>query len=123
MTRLALTPTQMVAKYPSLQPAANALDFAWTAAGADYADGASFTLTGKEILLVYNPDSSTHTVTISSVADPMQRTGNITSYVVGIGEYAVFPQFQREGWVQSDGKLYFAADNALVKFAVLRLAD
>jgi len=113
----------MPAKYPVLPITANALDITFTAAGADFADGAGFVMNEKDILIAYNPDSSAHTVTISSVVDPYNRTGNITSYSIGAGEHAVFPQFKKDGWAQSDGKLYFATDNALVQFAVLRLTD
>lgn len=123
MARLILTPKQLPAKYPATPITANALDFAFTAAGADFADGAGFTLTGNEVAIVYNPDSSARTVTVTSVVDPYNRLGNITSYSVGAGEYAVLPQFPTDGWRQSDGRLYLAADNALVQFAVLRLTD
>ncbi len=123
MARLALTPKSLPAKYPALPIAANALDFTWTEAGADFADGFSFPLTGKEILLVRNDNAGAQTVTISSVADEYGRTGDITTYSVGIGEYAVFPQFQLAGWKQSDGKLYGAASAADVSLAVLRLTD
>jgi hypothetical protein len=114
----------MPAKYPTLQPGVNTLDITFTAAGADFADGAKFTLTGKEILLVQNANAGPQTVTITSVADnSYKRVGDITAYSIGIGEFAVFPQFQKEGWCQSDGCLYFAATAADVKFCVLRLTD
>jgi hypothetical protein len=123
MARLALTVQNVIAKYPALPLTASSADFVWTAAGADFADGASFTLTGKEILLVRNDNVGAQTVTVSSVVDPYNRTGNITTYSVGIGEFAVFPPFPKEGWAQTDGKLYFAASAADVYFAVLRLPD
>jgi hypothetical protein len=123
MARLALSPVTMPLKYPALQPAVNSLDVAFTPAGADFADGASFPLTGKEILIVHNDNVAAKTVTITSVADSYNRTGDITAYSLGIGEYAVFPQFQLAGWQQSDGKLYLAAEAADVEFLVLRLRD
>jgi hypothetical protein len=123
MARLALTPKSLPLKYPVLPITANALDFAFTPAGADFADGASFPMTEKEILIVHNANAGVQTVTITSVIDPYSRTGNITSYSLGIGEYAVFPQFQKAGWVQSDGTLWFAASATDVEFAVLRLVD
>lgn len=124
MAVLVLTPVQMPAKYPTLQPAANSLDVAFTPAGADFADGAEFTLTGREILLVHNANAAAKTVTVTSVADPVtKRTGDITAYSVGIGEYAVFPQFQMLGWANSSGKIHIAASAADVEFLVLRLTD
>ena len=121
MARLDLTPKSLLACYPSLPITANVLDFTFTAAGADFADGAGFTLTEEEILIIYNPDSSAHTITIFSKADVYNRTGDITAYSLGAGEYCVFPQFKKDGWIQSDNKLYFAANSTLVQFAVLRL--
>jgi hypothetical protein len=120
MARLAVSPKTLPARYPSLPITANALDFTWVAAGASFADGAGFTLQEGDILLAYNPDISAHTITITSVADALNRTGDITSYSLGAGEYCVFPQFKKEGWAQTTGLLHFATDNALVQFAVLR---
>jgi hypothetical protein len=123
MARLALTPKSLPLKYPVLPITANALDFAFTAAGADFAEGASFPMTEKEVLIVHNGNVGAQTITITSVADPYARTGNITTYSLGAGEYAVFPQFQKAGWMQTDGNLYFAASATDVEFAVLRLVD
>lgn len=123
MARLLLTPKSLPLKYPALPITANALDFAFTPAGADFADGAGFVMTGKEILIVHNANIGAQTLTVSSVIDPYKRTGDITTYSIGIGEYAVFPQFQLEGWKQTDGYLYFAASATDVEFAVLRLVD
>jgi hypothetical protein len=124
MARLTLTPVAMPAKWITLQPTANSLDVAFTAAGADFADGAGFTLTGKEIVIVQNANVGAQTVTVTSVADPVtKRVGDITAYSIGIGEFAVLPQFSLAGWQQADGKLYLAASAADVKFLVLRLAD
>lgn len=123
MTRLALTVQQIIDDYPATPLTANAADFVWTAAGADFADGASFALTGKEVLLVRNDNGAAQTVTITSVADGKNRTGTITAYSVGIGEYAVFPPFKKDGWAQASGLLYIAASAADVYFAVLRLPD
>lgn len=122
MSRLAVTPFSLPAKYPVLQPSANAWDITWTAAGASFAEGAGFPLTGKEILLVKG-GAAPQTVTISSVVDPYKRTGDITAYAVGIGEFVMMPQFQVDGWQQADGQLYFAANAADVSFLVLRLVD
>jgi hypothetical protein len=121
MARLILTPQTLLPSYPTTPLVANSADFVWTDAGASFADGAGFQLTGKEILLVQNANAGAQTVTISSVVDPYARTGNITAYSVGIAEFAVFPMFPVDGWRQADGQLYFAATATDVKFAVLRL--
>jgi len=121
MPALQLTPVQMVAKYPTTPITALALDGAFTAAGAGFALGAEFWLTGKEILIIKGGVAG-GTVTISSVVDPYNRLGDITAYAIGAGEYAVFPQFQKTGWTQT-GKLLVTASIATIEFLVLRLAD
>lgn len=122
MSRLAVTPKQTLGSYPSLPISADGADFAFAAAGAAFADGASFVITGKELLLVRNGAVTAQTVTISSVADEKGRTGDVTTYSIGASEYAVFGPFKKAGWAQAaDGnKLYFAASAATVEFAVLR---
>jgi hypothetical protein len=121
MTRLALTPIDLLGSYPSLPLAANSADIAFTAAGASFADGAGYTLTGNEVLVVHNGAATAQTVTIESVADDLKRTGNITTYSIGAGEYAAFGPFKEKGWKQSDGKLHFSTTDATVGFAVLKL--
>lgn len=122
MAVLDLTLTTMPAKYPALQPAANSLDVNFVAAGADFADGAQFTLTGEEILLAWNKNVSlARTVTITSVLDEYNRTGDITAYSIGAGEIAVFPQFELAGWRSTDGRLHLAASATDIYFAILKL--
>jgi len=123
MAVLVLTPVQQIAKYPSLPITADAIDAAFTAAGADFADGAEFTLTGQEIVIIQNTNVAAKTVTVTSYADPMNRTGDITAYSVGAAEFAILPQFQPLGWANPSGKLHMAANAADVKFLVLRLAS
>ena len=79
-------------------------------------------LTGREFLVAWNTDGATpYTVTVSSVANPKGRTRDITAYSLAAGEKAVSPVFPLTGWQQTDGNLYFEANNAAVKFAVCRL--
>lgn len=120
MARLALTVQTLLGKYPVTPLVANSADIVWTAAGVDFVDGASFTLTGEEVLLVRNDNVGAQTITIDSVVDPYNRTGNITTYSIGIGEYAAF-RLARPGWAQTNGLLYFAASAADVFFSVIRL--
>ena len=121
MARLDLTVLDPVNGYPSLPLDANSADVAFTAAGASFADGAAFPYTGRELLLVRNANAGAQTVTISSVPDSHQRTGDITAYSLAAGEIAAFFLHRTEGWRQSDGKLYIAASAADVEFAVIRL--
>lgn len=98
---------------------ANAADFTWTA--ADVANKNQTVATNNLLLLAYNSGGSPYTVTVSSVADPFNRSGDIATYSLGAGEYAVFGPFQNVGWKQSDGYLYYEASNAAVRFAVIAL--
>lgn len=113
---------QLPAKYPVTPITALSLDFVFTPAGADFADGAEFTLTGKEIVIV-GGGAGGGTVTVTSYADDYNRLGNITAYAVGAGLFSVLPQFQQKGWRNPSGKLHMAASIATVTFAVLRLTD
>jgi hypothetical protein len=122
MAILAIPITQMPAKYPSLPITANALDVVFTLSGADFADKAHWQLGGKDILIVHG-GAGAITLTVESSADPYNRTGNITAYSIGIGEYAVFPQFQLAGWVDASGYLVVVASAADLGFLVLRLTD
>lgn len=97
---------------------ANGADVALTAADATNKQEA--TITGRELILAYNSDSGAHTVTFTSIADDLGRTGDITSYSVGAGEFALFGPFTLKGWQQSNGKVYFEANDATVKFLVIR---
>jgi hypothetical protein len=103
--------------YPVLPPAANSLDFVFTAADVDDFD--EFTLTGHELLLVTSGGS--HTFTLESVADGQNRTGDITTYAMTIGEFACFWFGQKPGWEQSGGKVFLKGSDAAVKFAVIRI--
>ena len=123
MAELSLTPQAMIAKYPTLPVTPNAADFTWTTAGADFADGAAFTMTGNQVLLVRNDNVGAQTITIQTVADDFNRTGNITAYSIGAAEFAAFPALKLPGWRQSDGKYRFAASATDVFFAVLTLPE
>lgn len=119
MARLAVPIIEVVAGYPVTPVAANALDFVFTNAGASFADGAGFPLTGREVL-VCRGGAAPQTVTISSVIDEQNRKGDITTYSLGTGEFMAI-QVPIPGWRQPDGQLYFAASATDVGFAVLRL--
>ena len=121
MTRLSLIPIKPCGSYPATPLIANAADFTWTQAGASFADGAGFTMTGNDLVLVHNSNAAPQTVTVTSVIDEKNRAGDITTYSVGIGEYAVLGPFKRKGWQQTDGKLYLAASATDVEFAIISL--
>lgn len=98
---------------------ANAADLTMTA--ADAVNYNEVVASGNDLVIAHNTGGSAYTVTITSAADPYGRTGDISAYSLGAGEYAVFGPFRNLGWMQTDGKLYFQASNAAVKFGVVRL--
>lgn len=118
MPRTALTPQSPPGAYPGTI-AANAADLSFAA--ADVANKNQVALTGKEMLIVRNDNAGAQTVTINSVADSYARTGDITAYSIGAGEYAFFGPFPVAGWRQTDGNLYLEGSHADIKFAVIKL--
>lgn len=92
-----------------------------TMAAADVANGNQFVASGKDLVIAHNTGGSAYTVTVTSVADPYGRTGNISAYSIGAGEYAIFGPFELAGWQQTDGKILISASNAAVKFGVVPL--
>jgi len=114
MARVTLTPIAVPAAY-----ATAAVAIVWTA--ADVALKNQFVGTGREIVLVQNADAgATHTVIITSVADPYNRTGDITQ-IVAISTFMTFFIVPITGFLQTDGFVYLEGDNANLKFAILRL--
>ena len=87
---------------------------------ADVGNKNSAVFNDKDLLVAYNSGASPYTVTITSFADPKYgRSGDITTYSIPVGEFAVFGPFVAPGWMQTDGKLYFEGSNAAVKFGIV----
>lgn len=105
--------------YPALQPAADALDMTLTA--CDTVNFNQTPLSGTLLLIAQNSGASPYTITISSVADSRNRTGDITAYSLAAGDVAMFLINQADGWLQSDGNLYYQGSNAAVKFAPIKI--
>lgn len=121
MARQTITKTTAPGSYPSLQPAANALDITWVQ--ADTVNKEQFKLTGREILLAWNQGVGAQTVTVDSVVDKHKRTGSITAYSIGASEIAVLGPFALEGWRQTDGNLYLEANSTDIRFAVIEVPN
>lgn len=114
----ALTVQQMKGPFDTIS--ANGADF--TFAAGTITDGDTFVCTGREILLVKN-GTGTNTITITSVADDIGRTGDITTYSLGTGEFAAFGVglTNDKGWKSSAGTVRITVSSAEVTVAVLRL--
>jgi len=118
MPRTLVVHTTMLGAYGTY--GANLADI--TMAAADVGNKQYISLVEGDILIAHNTGAGAQTVTIDSVASPTTgRTGSITTYSIGIGEYAVFGPFRLRGW-GSSGLLNFEADSADVLFGVLRQA-
>ncbi len=119
MARTTLTKTTAKGSFPTLPVSADALDAVFTA--ADVANKNQFLPGGKDLLVAWNSGASPYTITLTSAADPQNRTGDITTYSLAAGDIAVLGPLSTLGWVQSDGFVYLEASNAAVKFAVIAL--
>lgn len=114
MARVTMTPTDLSAT----DAQTDGVSVTFTA--ADATNKQQVTLTGREIIIAHNTGAGARTVTITSVADDMGRTGDITADSIAAGGYHAYGPFPLEGWEQTDGKLYFEASHAEVEFAILR---
>jgi len=120
MARYTHVKTTALGNFPALALVANSVDLAMTAAVA--ADKEQTVMSGKDLVIAHNTGAGARTVTFTSVANGQdKRTGDITTYSIGAGEFAVFGPFEKSGWMQTDGKLYFEAEHAEVKFGVVAL--
>lgn len=119
MPRTTLNKTTPLGSYPSLPIAANGADVVFTA--ADTTNQNQFKFEAGDIVLAWNTHATTaYTVTLTSIADGHKRTGNVSAYQLEAGDVAVFGPFEQEGWRQTDGYFYLEANNAAVKFAILK---
>lgn len=115
MARTALTTTAVPNPYA-------AAGVAITFTAADTANQNQVVLTGREIVVAHNTGATPHTVTITSSADPYNRTKDITAEAIAAGELRVYGAgMALAGWQQTDGKLYLEANHAEVKFGILKL--
>src|ERR1043165_8918269 len=115
MPRTAIPPATVVGPYPTLPPAADSLDLVFSAADTVNLNQIALGAAKYLLLLWNNTGGSAYTITLTSVADKFGRTGDITTYSVGIGEFGGI-LIDRDIWAQTDGNLYLQASNAAVKF-------
>jgi hypothetical protein len=119
MARALVTKTTALGAYAAYT--GNAADL--TMAAANVADKNYFVAGGNDLVVAHNTGVGAVTVTITSVADPFGRTGDVTAYSMAAGEYAVFGPFKNLGWAQSNGQVYLEASSADVKFGVVAVPN
>jgi hypothetical protein len=104
-----LTPTALKGPYPAVLATGGT-----TITKTDRAASDTFTYTGKQILIAWNNGvTGVATVTLTSVANAQNRTGDIAMASIATGAMVVFGQFDRsEGWVDSNGTITVVASGA-----------
>jgi len=118
MARDTVTVNENARRYPALQPAANSLDFAFTAGESD--NGYQYPATGREVVIMRNTNGAPQTFTLQSVRNVFGREGDIETYSLGAGEFAVLiPPLK--GFQQADGNIYIDISHDDVHVAVLRM--
>jgi hypothetical protein len=121
MSRLTIA-AQLVGSsfYPALPVDAGSLDIAFTAVD-DQPDRETPLVDGKTVVLAMNTDSVAHTITITSVADVINRTGDIEAYSIAAGKVAKLGPFKSAGWAHTGAKLFIDVSDPTVRLAVLQL--
>ena len=100
-----------------LTPGGN--DLTWTGT-SDPTSRSAQLVNSKTVILAQNLDSTSHTVSVVSVADPYNRTGDISDYSVGPNKTSLFGPFNTAGWANS-GSVYINVSDAHVQLAVIQL--
>lgn len=119
MARTLLTVIEAIPLIPTLPLVADSADFAFTPGNA--VDGVEFVATGRELILVNNTGASARTVTVKSAPDALGRSGDVTAYSVGAGEFAQLGVRSNPGWRQANGRVWVDMSHAELEIAVIRL--
>ena len=115
MPRQAHTPDAAPGSYPTA-------GIVLTQTAADAVNLEEVKMTGRELVIAWNPDVGAHTVTIDSTSNQQGRTLDVTADSIGAGATHVYGPFTSKlGWVQGDGTLNFEADSALIEFTIIRM--
>ena len=121
MTRLLLTPQDVIGSYPDLPVTAGSADIGFVLSGASFADGFRFPMTGRELLIIRNDNAGAQTVTIASlVSKRTNRSGDIDAYSMAADDVIVLGPFSKDGWEQVSGELWGAVSAADLNLAVIK---
>jgi hypothetical protein len=122
MARVSITKFTPLGTAPTLQPTAGSMTLTETAADATNKQSVAFGNYSKVSIIAHNTGAGARTVTVTSVADGQNRTGDITAYSIAAGGIAYLGPFERPGWAQTDATLYFEASHAEVLFSVVPIS-
>ena len=111
-----VTVTTIKGPYPGTV-SANDLDVTLTAA---HATDATFTITGKEILIAVNLNAATKEISLYSVADNYGRKADITTYSIGPDEMVAFKFSNTVGWATSDQIVHASGTSTDIKLGLIR---
>lgn len=117
MARTPIIVQESIGRYPGLPVTALSADFTFEA--ADIVDGNEFAFTGKEVIIVRNDDALDTTLTVQSVAGPLNREGDLGPYTVGPGLYAFFTP-PLTGFQQAGNLCFIDGSDADLMIAVIR---
>lgn len=97
-------------------------DLALPSTACDNVNGNSFAATGREILLVNNPDAAPHTFTVTSVPDSLGRSDtSLTGYSVPATSLAAIYINTLTGWRQANNTILLACNSNLLKFSIIQV--
>lgn len=130
-TQTIIEPQVVQGPYPSLPAGEGSLDLVFTAVDAvngnyffaDPVSDLSQDIIGGYVLLVTNTGegSPPGPLTITFTSQPINgRSGDITSYSVGVGVTSAFKYSQLAGWADVDNLVYFLAQAGLLVAIVTR---
>ena len=115
-----VTEIRNLSKIMPLAPVADSLDNIFVAPTVT-TDGVSFVATGREIVTVKNTHaSSPFTFTLKSVADSLNRVGDIGPYTLAAGDSATI-LINGSGFTDTNGKVTIVMNDLTVKVAVNRV--
>jgi hypothetical protein len=117
--RTAITVQTAKGPYVATPVAADSLDYTYSA--GDNVNGNYFVATGRELVLVRNTAGGAGTITFTSVADERGRKGDITTYSVGAGEFAMYWFGALTGWAQTGSQIYIDTSASTMTIAVIRI--
>ena len=112
------TEIRVLNKVMPLAPPANSLDVIWVAPDVA-ADGVKFLQTGREVVFVRNTDVGAQTFTLKSVADELNRVGDVGAYSLDPDEGAAI-LINNVGFKDSSGYVTIVMSNVGVEVAVFR---
>lgn len=117
------TEIRELAKIMALAPAADSLDDIFIAPTVA-ADGVSFLQTGREVVTVKNTHATTaFTFTLKSVADELNRLGDVGAYSLAAGESATILINPNGFKVTSTNVVTIVMSDVAVKVAVNRVPN